>query len=331
MSFYERKIINNNSNNSLKSSYDKESNSEQKNSVHIILPFELKHFLKKENKNNNNNIKELNENKKKTIKEFLNRQSNYTNKIKENKEKLKNIYNKNNNLNTIKKKIPLSTILTHYYDGINKHYLHKELLYNKYYSNYNTNNTFTQIKSNRIITDIINNIFIKIFKILDSDEDDLISPITITNSIKNIPLKIKKILQNFFDEFQRSNINLKKENFIEIMKDIYNDLEINEKKILIEEFGEKKNKLFKQYSFNGNKINKKSRSMAEKYDNKILLEMKKRNILNKKKNSTQRDFENDKILYFKRYNRTNSSKTIFNPSLNPLNKYTFDKFKNSIV
>ena len=31
MSFYERKIINNNSNNSLKSSYDKESNSEQKN------------------------------------------------------------------------------------------------------------------------------------------------------------------------------------------------------------------------------------------------------------------------------------------------------------
>ena len=95
----------------------------------------------------------------------------------------------------------------------------------KYYSNYNTNNTFTQIKSNRIISDIINNIFIKIFKILDSDEDDLISPITITNSIKNIPLKIKKILQNFFDEFQRSNINLKKENFVEIMKDIYNNLD----------------------------------------------------------------------------------------------------------
>ena len=281
MSFFERKIINNNSNNSLKSSY--ESNSEQKNSVHIILPFELKHFLKKENKTNNNNRKELNENKKKKIKEFLNRQSNYTNKIKENKEKLKNIYNKNNNLNTIKKKIPLSTILTHYYDGINKHYLHKELLYNKYYSNYNTNNTFTQIKSNRIISDIINNIFIKIFKILDSDEDDLISPITITNSIKNIPLKIKKILQNFFDEFQRSNINLKKENFVEIMKDIYNDLKKNEKKILIEEFGEKKNKLLKQYSFNGYKINERSRSMAEKYDNKIILEMKKRNLFNKKK------------------------------------------------
>ena len=115
------------------------------------------------------------------------------------------------------------------------------------------------------------------------------------------------------------------------MKDIYNDLEINEKKILIEEFGEKKNKLLKQYSFNGYKINERSRSMAEKYDNKIILEMKKRNLFNKKKNNSQKDFENDKILYFKRYNRTNSSKTIFNSSLNPLNKYTFDKFKNSII
>ena len=71
--------------------------------------------------------------------------------------------------------------------------------------------------------------------------------------------------------------------------------------------------------------------MAEKYDNKIILEMKKRNLFNKKKNNSQKDFENDKILYFKRYNRTNSSKTIFNSSLNPLNKYTFDKFKNSII
>ena len=115
------------------------------------------------------------------------------------------------------------------------------------------------------------------------------------------------------------------------MRDIYNDLEINDKKILIEEFGEKKNKLVKQYSFNGYKINERSRSMAEKYDNKILLEMKKRNLFNKKKNNSQKDFENDKILYFKRYNRTNSSKTIFNSSLNPLHKYTFDKFKNSIV
>ena len=326
MSYLGRKFIENNINNILNSSLDENSddkiNLETKNSIHIILPFEFKYYLKKPNEENNH----------KTINKFINtkKQINYFKRKKLKKEKLLNIYNKSlNNIN--EKKISLSTILTHYYDGINKHYLHKELLYNKYYSNYNTNNTFTQIKSNRIISDIINNIFIKIFKILDSDEDDLISPITITNSIKNIPLKIKKILQNFFDEFQRSNINLKKENFVEIMKDIYNDLEINEKKILIEEFGEKKNKLLKQYSFNGYKINERSRSMAEKYDNKILLEMKKRNLFNKKKNNSQKDFENDKILYFKRYNRTNSSKTIFNSSLNPLNKYTFDKFKNSII
>ena len=55
------------------------------------------------------------------------------------------------------------------------------------------------------------------------------------------------------------------------MRDIYNDLEINDKKILIEEFGEKKNKLVKQYSFNEYKINEISISINKKYDNKILI------------------------------------------------------------
>ena len=309
---------------------------ERKNSIHIIVPFELKQFLKKENNSSNNNIKSktLKENKKKTIQEFLNRQTNYINKTKENKEKLKNIYNQDlNNLNNIKKTIPLSTILTHYYDGINKHYLHKELLYYKYYSDYNNENTFTQKKSNRIFYDLVNNIFNKIFKILDSDEDNVISPITISNTIKNIPEKIRKILRNFFDDFQVNNITLTKEYFIEIMNELYNELEINEKKILIEEYGEKKSQQnFTQKYFDDYKprINKRSRSIAGQYENKIISEMKRRNLFNHKIYS-KRDKEK-KNLYFKKFNRSNSSKSISNSSsLNFLNKYTFDNFKNSIV
>ena len=326
MSYLGRKFIENNINNILNSSLDENSddkiNLETKNSIHIILPFEFKYYLKKPNEENNH----------KTINKFINtkKQINYFKRKKLKKEKLLNIYNKSlNNIN--EKKISLSTILTHYYDGINKHYLHKELLYNKYYSNYKNNYIFTQEKSNGIFSEVVNDIFLKIFKILDSDEDNLISPITITNSIKNIPEKIKKILKNFFQDFQKTNIILCKENFIELMKDLYNDLSQNEKQILCEEYREKKYSLKKikkkHFYYYKPKINERSRSMAHQYKNKIISEMEKRKLICY--DTSQRDFEKEKKVYFRRYKLSSPKNN--NSSLKPFNEYTFKNFKNSIV
>ena len=62
---------------------------------------------------------------------------------------------------------------------------------------------------------INNNIFSKIFKELDSDEDNLITPINI--NLNNLNDEIKRIINPLIEELREDNQTLEENEFIDAM------------------------------------------------------------------------------------------------------------------
>ena len=282
----------------------------------------------------------------------------------------KNNNNMNNNKNN-NKKVPINKIIKHFYISMEKHYLHKELLYKKYYNgnnNISRNNINSKLNYNKNINSVIinsnfeNKIFLKIFKIIDKDEDGFINSIQLSNNkykyFKN--KNIFKILEPFLNKIIKENITLDQNEFIELISAYFIDLNIVDKKLILNEFSDNC-KLIKNLSQSQKilfkpKINEYSKSIYKNYEQKIIKEFKKRNILINNKllknksinNINNKDFERknffnkltksysinstNNILNNNNNNSINNSNnnSIKNFSFSLIKQFTFNTFRNSI-
>ena len=194
-------------------------------------------------------------------KTFLTRQEDFTRKLEQKKQKMDNEhFNKiTNNLHLkTSYKIPLSSLLTNYQRNLNKYYQSKQSLYEKYYANptYNFNNLNTNTSSKKIIVDVYTKSFVKLFNDLDTDEDGLISPISILKTIKHIDKEINRIIEPIITELNEENYTLSQEEFISAMFELIKDLNNEDKQIVFNYYKmnkckDKKEKQIKsrQYSF----------------------------------------------------------------------------------
>ena len=78
---------------------------------------------------------------------------------------------------------------------------------------------------------INNNIFSKIFKKIDNDEDNLITPINI--NLNNLNDKIKRIINPLIEELRENNQTLEENEFIDAMNKLYKELFLKDKHIIL--------------------------------------------------------------------------------------------------
>ena len=269
---------------------------------------------------------------------FLQRQDDYVKKITMKREKMseeKFNYDTNNLRLKTANKIPLNRIIEHYDREMGKYYQHKQNLESKYYpeSMYNTVDN-TNEKSKKIISVIYTRTFEKMFSILDSDEDGLISPITISKSVNSLDENIKKIIEPIINELNEESYTLSKQEFVSALFELYKDLTVEQKNDLIVFYnksskhtsGKKEN--YAHLTFKP-KINKRSKSIAGKYESRMKKEMEKRKIINPsrtKRTSSSKEKED----YFNSFNRTKSASLLNTESkFTSIHNFTFDTFKNA--
>lgn len=274
---------------------------------------------------------------------FLQRQDDYVKKITMKREKMteeKFNYDTNNLKLKTANKIPLNRIIEHYDREMGRYYQHKQNLESKYYpeSMYSTADN-TNEKSKKLISVIYTRTFEKMFSILDSDEDGLISPITISKSINSLDANIKKIIEPIINELNEESYTLSKEEFVSALFELYKDLTVEQKNELIvfynkssklshKEKKEKKENNFAHLTFKP-KINKRSKSIAAKYESRMRKEMEKRKIippsLTKRTSSSK-----EKDEYFNSFNRTKSASLLnMESKFTSIHNFTFDNFKNA--
>ena len=174
------------------------------------------------------------------LQKFLTRQDIFSNKIKKNVEKMRiDKFNKDTNYQNYKhEKKSLNEIINHlYYKGINKKQIKKSQLLKKFNtsSNYIKNKN---LESERLINNMKSKMGEKIFNVLDSDKDGYISPLSIQKSIKDIPNHMMKLLLPIFNKFNKENMTLSKEEFIPLLYYVYDNLDFDEKKNFVREYGD---------------------------------------------------------------------------------------------
>ena len=252
---------------------------------------------------------------------------NYFNTLyKEKKNNLNKIYNNFNYLNEKKKKTITNddnheNVFEKNYQYAEKYNKNKELLKNKY--NYNHLNNYKNISrnnnnSNSILNNFVDNLGSKIFKILDKDEDNLISAI-------NINLKIDKDILNIINpliiEIKDENFYLNENEFVLAFRNLYKFLDFKEKNILQKFFYEKKNDNNILNNTHDNKfyINKNTEKLANNHD-----EMIEKKYFNKEKNTINRN------QYFNKINNDEKNK-IESENNENIHKFTFEiNTKNNI-
>jgi len=346
MNYEEEKIYNN--------IYNDKIAKELKNNLIKSKILEDRNYFDKKLKNKNYNFER-----------FLEREKIFELKKKNNNNKLiEEYYNNNKNNNKSNKKVSINKILKHFYISMEKHYLHKELLYKKYYNgnnNISRNNNNSNSNYNKNLNSIIinskfeNKIFLKIFKIIDKDEDGYINSIQLSNNkhkyFKN--KNIYKIFEPFLNKIIHENITLDQNEFIELISAYFIDLNIVDKKLILNEFSDNckliKNLSQSQKNIFKPKINEYSKSISKNYEKKIIKEFKKRNILinnkilkNKNINDNNKVFEKknsfNKLTKSYSINSSNNilnnnnsyNNNIKNFSFSQIKQFTFDTFRNSI-
>ena len=174
------------------------------------------------------------------LQKFLTRQDIFTNKIKKNVEKMRlDKFNKDTNYQNYKhEKKSLNEIINHlYYKGINKKQIKKSQLLKKFNTSSNCIKN-KNLESERLINNMKSKMCEKIFNVLDSDNDGYISPLSIQKSIKDIPNHMMKLLLPIFNKFNKENMTLSKEEFIPLLYYVYDNLDFDEKKSFVREYGD---------------------------------------------------------------------------------------------
>ena len=198
------------------------------------------------------------------------------------------------------------------YLAYRKYDLKKEKLIQKYYNNLAENNKENSIKkiNNKIFSRNKTRAFNNLFKILDSDEDGIITGLNI--NINNIQKNILKILQPLLFELKEENQSLNKNEFIIAMNKLFEDISLIEKREIINKYKtiKRENKsldighLTKFNLFMNNNTNK----LAKNHYNKII---KCFGSLSTKQRNKEKNFEIN-------FNKSSN--------INNISKYTFDNY-----
>ena len=148
-------------------------------------------------------------------------------------------------------------------DIFNKNYLYwkkynldKENLYNKFYEQNYEPIFYSKIISDKLINESNRKAFSNLFNVLDSDQDDLITSVSI--NLNNIPEKIIKIIQPLLIELKEDNQTLNQDEFIKAMNKLFENISFTDRRELINEYSnyntkkqnEEKNKLMNKENIN---------------------------------------------------------------------------------
>ena len=221
------------------------------------------------------------------------------------------------------------------YSYYKKYEMNKNKLMQKYYNNTNyTNdkNICSKKHTNKIMNDLYSKIFKSLFNELDSDHDDLITCLTI--NLDNIPKFIIKILEPILNELKEDEQTLNCEEFILVMKKLFEDTPMIEKQKLINYFQNKikndnynniskRNKTPYYYNFSSyykknNSINNNSRTHSSKnitINNKEEI---------KEEESDEKNFDDFNIIY--KESPRKSDKNEINSGFDAISKYTFNNY-----
>lgn len=168
---------------------------------------------------------------------FLQRQEEYSKKLANKKEKMTEEhfnYVTNNLNNKHTKKISLNEFVEHCDRNLAKHNQLKETLMSKYYPDSGWNVMDNQNPNSlRILLEVYKKTFEKLFQILDFDEDGLISPFTISKSIKSLDKNIQKIISPITSELIEENYTLSKNEFVSALFELNKDLTLEQKNALL--------------------------------------------------------------------------------------------------
>ena len=275
-----KKYIDNN-NNYLPSSYRKQLS--QSKMERLKKEYQEKYPFKP--KINNNYKTDLN---------FNQRQQFFTRLYKQRHEELKNFVNnyKKEGKKLFSPKIFSKKINNFNHSNIdvyNKNYLYakkyerkKQDLYKKYYNK--NENKFIQLgkESEKILQKKNNEIFSLIFKELDNDQDNYISPNLIYT--KKTPKEVLKIINPLLDELIEDKQTLNEDDFIEAMNKLYDNISNDEKYLLNNIYRRKRGLSSKNYIYKNNitidnskknlkylkpTINNKSKKLANIHDKKV--------------------------------------------------------------
>jgi hypothetical protein len=231
------------------------------------------------------------------------------------------------------------------YSYYKKYNLNKNRLEKKYYNNdqyLNGKNICSKQHTNKIMNDLYSKIFKSLFNELDSDHDDLITSLTI--NLNEIPKYILNIIEPILKELKEDEQTLNCEEFILVMKKLFEDTSMLEKQKLINYYQNKNkfgnnnsyNNMTKRnktpYHFNLNSYYKYFSSNNNSNDSRTY-SSKDISINNQNENKEENDKKNNddfKIIYKDSDIGIINDKSEINNGFDAISKYTFNNYLKQI-
>ena len=245
-------------------------------------------------------------------------------------------------------------------DIFNKNYLYwkkynldKENLYNKFYEQNYEPIFYSKIISDKLINESNRKAFSNLFNVLDSDQDDLITSVSI--NLNNVPQKILKIIEPLLIELKEDNQTLNQDEFIKAMNKLFENISFTDRREIINEYNNyntkkqtnENNKILerecKNYNFNFSRpktpvfisynnnynnikekkvVNKNTNKLAEKHFMKMQKMM---DVYNNKYNKKSNK-KNNNSLYNKTSNSNFFTNDIKNSKFSSINNCTFNNY-----
>ena len=226
------------------------------------------------------------------------------------------------------------------YSYYKKYEMDKNRLIKKFYNNLNyTNekNICSRKHTNKIMNDLYCKIFKYLFNELDSDHDDLITSLTI--NLDNIPKYIIKILEPILKELKDDEQTLNCEEFILVMKRLFEDTPMLEKQKLINYYQNKvksdnhNNDIFKRnktpyynniipFYKNIKTINNNNNDSRTHSSKNITIN---NNVeIKEEEESNEKNFDDFNIIYKESPNK--NDKNEINSGFEAISKYTFNNY-----
>ena len=226
-------------------------------------------------------------------------------------------------------------IFTKNYSYYKKYNYNKNQLAKKFYNNdyINNKNICTKKHTNKIMNELYSKIFKYLFNELDSDHDDLITSLTI--NLIAIPKFIKKILEPILKELKEDEQTLNCEEFILVMKRLFEDTPINDKQKFINYYQNK----IKNENIMSNKLTKRNKtpyhsSLNSYYKNinsiNNSIESKTNSIKStdiiKRTESKQNKINEENNENFNIENNITKTNEINNSGFDAISRYTFNNY-----
>ena len=207
---------------------------------------------------------------------------------------------------------------------LEKYNLNKKNLYNKLYKDKGHPKFYSKIESEKIINESNRKAFSNLFNILDSDQDNLITSVSI--NLNNIPEKIIKIIEPLLIELKEDNQTLNQDEFIKAMNKLFENISFTKRRELINEYN-KNNLRFKTPIFNSNFGTKIKKKISNKNTNKLAekhyLKMQKMmDVYNIKYNNKSSSNKTSKSIYKQFINHNNDK----NNKFSFINDCTFNNY-----